>query len=160
MDTIRTAKEHQWLGRLVGDWAWSHEAPVTDETRVTHIEGTEHVRAIGPLWVQGESVGPIPEGGVAVSQMTLTWDTGKNRFAGTWLGSTSSFIWMYDGELAPDGQALSLYAEGPAMDGSGRLVAYRDVIRFIDDNTRTLTAAHREAGGPWVEFMTMTSRRR
>jgi hypothetical protein len=160
MEKFEPTKEHQWLGRLIGDWSWSHDVPATGDTRVTHLEGTETYRAIGSLWVQGEAVGPLPDGGVSVALTTLGWDPSKGRFTGTWVGSPMPHLWVYDGELDASGRALALYAEGPAMDGSGTHVPYKDVIEFTDDNARTLTGHTRGADGIWKAFMTVQYRRR
>jgi hypothetical protein len=160
MKQVQPTREHRWLGRLVGDWTFSHDAPTSDDARLTRIEGTETFRAIGPLWVQGNAVNPMPEGGMAESLMTLGWDPTTGRFVGTWVGSMMPTLWVYDGELDTTGQVLSLYSNGPAMDGSGTLVPYKDEIRFIDDNTRTLTGHTRTPDGNWTAFMTVDYRRR
>lgn len=160
MEPVNPTSQHQWLGRLVGDWAWSHDAPQTDEARMTKVEGTETYRAIGPLWVQGEAVGPIPDGSMSVSQTTLTFDPKTGRFVGTWVGSTMPYLWIYDGELDASGRKLSLYSRGPAMDGTAALEPYLDVIEFVDDNTRTLTGHTKDAEGRWKAFMTVQYRRR
>jgi hypothetical protein len=159
MEKFAPTKEHQWLGRLIGTWTWTHDVPATSETRVTHLEGTETYRAIGPLWVQGEAVGPMPDGGMSVSLTTLGWDPQKGRYVGTWVGSPMPSLWVYDGELDTSGRVLSLYSTGPAMDGSGGLVPYKDVIQFVDDNTRTLTGHARATNGEWERFMTVEYRR-
>lgn len=158
--TTRPTREHQWLGRLTGDWVWVHEVPATGDTRMTRLEGTEVYRALGPLWVQGESVGPMPDGSAGVSQTTLTWDPQKKRFVGTWIGSMMPHLWVYAGDLDATGQTLSLYSEGPAIDGSDRLEPYKDVIHFLDDNRRTLTGHTRDAAGTWHAFMTVHYTRR
>jgi hypothetical protein len=160
MDTPAPTKEHLWLGRLIGDWTFSYDAPDTDNTRTRRIEGTETFRAIGALWVQGDGVSPMAEGGMGVTQITLGWDPLKGRFVGTWLGTMLAYLWVYDGELDSTGQVLSLYSDGPAMDGSGRMEPYKDVITFIDDNTRTLTGHTKDADGNWKAFMSMEYRRR
>ena len=160
MEQIQPTKEHQWLGRLIGNWAWSHDAPQTDDARMTKVEGTETYRALGSLWVQGEAVGPLPDGGMSVSQTTLTWDPARKRFAGTWVGSVMPYLWVYDGELDGDGRRLLLHSQGPAMDGTNALIPYLDVIEFVDDNTRTLTGHTKAADGTWAPFMTVEYRRR
>jgi hypothetical protein len=160
MEQVDPTPQHQWLGRLIGEWTFRHDVPRTDDARVTTIEGTEVFRAIGPLWVQGEAVSPLPDGGMSMSLMTLGWDPAKGRFVGTWVGSVMPTLWVYDGELEPDGQTLSLYSEGPAMDGTSGLVPYKDVVAFIDDNTRTLTGHTKAADGAWSPFMTVEYRRR
>src|SRR5690606_8485414 len=117
--------------------------------RVTKLEGTESYRSVGALWVLGEAVGPTPDGGMSVSLTTLGWDPHKGRFVGTWVGSSMPSLWVYDGELDADGRALSLHSDGPAMDGTDALVPYKDVIEFIDDNTRSLTGHTKTADGRW-----------
>jgi hypothetical protein len=161
MNPIAPSKQHQWLGRLIGDWTFSHDAPDTGDARMTKIHGTESYRAIGSLWVQGEAVAPLHDGsGMSVSLTTLGWNPDTGRFVGTWIGSMMPYLWVYDGELDAGGQTLSLYCEGPAMDGSGALVPYKDVITFIDDNTRTLSGHTKDADGRWTAFMTVEYRRR
>jgi hypothetical protein len=161
MEPIHPSKQHLWLGRLIGDWTFSHDAPKTADARLTRIEGTESYRAIGALWVQGEAVAPEHDGsGMSVSITTLGWDPGKGRFVGTWLGSTMPQLWVYDGEIDADGRVLSLYCEGPSMDGTGALAPYKDVIEFLDDNRRTLTGHTKNADGHWTSFMTVEYRRR
>jgi len=160
MDSVTPSPQHLWLGRLIGNWAYTHDAPKTDDARMTKVEGTETYRAIGPLWVQGEAVGPLPDGsGMSVSIMTLGWDPSRGRFVGTWVGSTMPTLWVYEGELDAAGQRLSLYSEGPAMDGTSGLVPYMDVVEFIDDNHRTLTGHTKDAAGRWTQFMTVNYRR-
>jgi hypothetical protein len=160
MEKYEPTREHQWLGQFVGDWIWSHEVEPNDTTKVTRLEGTESYRAVGPLWVVGESVGSTPEGNLHVAITTIGWDTTKARFVGTWVGSSMPYLWAYDGELDADGRALSLYSDGPAMDGSGALVPYKDVHRFLDDTSRTLTAYTKRADGQWTEFLHVEYRRR
>jgi hypothetical protein len=160
MEKFEPTREHQWLGRLIGDWTWTHDVPATGDTRVTHLEGTETFRAIGQLWVLGEAVGPMPGGGASVSLMTLGWDPQKNKYVGTWVGSPMPSLWVYEGELEAGGNALALYSTGPAMDGSSGLAPYKDVIAFLDDNTRTLAGHVKGANGDWQRFMTVEYRRR
>ncbi len=160
MKKYEPTREHLWLARLVGEWTWSHDVEPTATTKVTRLEGTESYRAVGPFWVVGESVGSMPDGDLHVSLTTLGWDPGKGRFVGTWIGSSMPVLWAYDGELDEAGRSLSLYSDGPAMDGSDAVIPYRDVMTFVDDNTRTRTAYTKDAGGQWTEFMHVEYRRR
>ena len=66
----------------------------------------------------------------------------------------------YEGELDPSGHILSLYSEGPAPDGSGALVPYKDVITFLSDNHRTLTGHTKAPDGSWTSSMTVDYHRR
>ena len=160
MDSITPSPQYLWLGRLIGNWTYSHDTPQTDDARMRKVEGTETFRAIGALWVQGEAVGPLPDGsGMSVSITTLGWDPSRDRFVGTWVSSTMPSLWVYEGELDAGGQRLALYSEGPAMDGTAGLVPYMDVIEFVDDNHRTLTGHTKGPDGRWTAFTTVEYRR-
>ncbi|MFO7303597.1 MAG: DUF1579 domain-containing protein [Acidobacteriota bacterium] len=158
--TFTPSREHQWLARLVGEWISIEEVEATESTKATRLEGTETYRAIGAYWVVGEAVSPTHDGNLHVSQTTLGWDPARKRFVGSWIGSSMPYLWVYDGELDESGNALALYSEGPAMDGSGAIVPYKDVIAFIDDNTRTLTGHTKGPDGQWVPFTRTEYRRR
>ncbi|ODS51841.1 MAG: hypothetical protein ABS36_18890 [Acidobacteria bacterium SCN 69-37] len=152
--------EHQWLTRLVGDWTFSLPAPKIDDARVTTIEGTETYRALGPLWVIGDAVAPLADGGLSESRMALGWDPQRRRFVGTRILSTTPSLWVYDGEGDPDGRRLRLYTEGPATEGATHSEPLLDVIAFVDANSRTLTRHTKAADGSWTAVLTVEYRRR
>jgi hypothetical protein len=68
-------------------------------------------------------------------------------------------LWIYKGWLEDDGQTLVLEAEGPSFDDPSRTDIFRDVIHFIDDDTRTFSGSVRQPDGSFKTFMTSTSRR-
>jgi hypothetical protein len=152
MQTFTPTQEHQWLGRFVGEWRYTHDVPIKPGEPATRLTGREVYRAIGGLWVQGEAIGPMPDGALTVSQTTLSWDPAKARFMGTFLSSAMPFLWVYDGELE-DASRLVLYSEGPRMDGGGGMALYKDVMEFQADNTRTLTAYVKRDEGTWDWMM-------
>jgi hypothetical protein len=160
MMNAKPTKEHTWLQQLIGDWTYEHDMPSEDGKPAEKVRGTERFRAIGEVWVQGESHGPMPGGGdESVSLMTLGFDPAKGRFVGSWVGSVITHFWVYDGELSADGRSLALLSEGPAMDGSGTIAPYKDIITFVSDDHRTLTGNHQTPDGAWHEFMIMHYRR-
>jgi hypothetical protein len=156
---IEPTSQHQWLKRLIGDWTFQHDIPAHDGHPATTIRGTETFRPIGDFWVQGEASSPGPDGTLHVSVMTIGFDPATGRFVGSWIGSMMPNLWVYDGELDGGGRSLALYSRGPAMDGSGGMADYKDVVGFVSDTHRTLTGHQKAADGTWQQFMKVDYRR-
>ena len=70
--------------------------------------------------------------------------------------SASSHLWKYVGSLSADGKTMTLSCDGPSMVEDGETVPYRDVIKLVDANTRTLTSYGQDEQGEWQEFMKAT----
>ena len=147
--------EHKWLRRLVGTWTYR----TTDPAESSQATGAETVRAIGDLWVVGESNGEMPGAGPMTSVMTLGYNPATKRFVGTWIGSMMTHMWVYDGELDAAERVLTLTSEGPSMANDGTMSTYQDVIEFKSDDHRTLTSRVRGSDGTWQQFMSMEFRR-
>jgi hypothetical protein len=152
----RPTREHEWLQTLIGTWTYDppaapgHPAPPS---------ATETVRALGDVWVVGESTAQAPDGSVAHSMITLGYDPRKKRFVGTWVGSMMSHLWVYEGELDAAGRRLTLDCVGPSMSGDGTMRNYQDVIEILDDDRRVLTARVQNDDGTWQQFMTVEYQR-
>lgn len=144
--------QHHWLERLVGDWDVSDDAIAGPPANSTW---TEHVRSLGGLWVLCEGRGTMPDGKTAETLMTLGYDPGRDRYVGTWIGSMMTHLWHYDGVLEPTGNVLTLSSDGPDFDNAGRHLRYQDVITFIDERHRTLTALVNKPGKGWEKLMEM-----
>ncbi|MNL26622.1 hypothetical protein D3C87_1481550 [compost metagenome] len=69
-------------------------------------------------------------------------------------------LWVYKGWLEDDGKTLTLEAEGPAFDGSGRIDTYRDVLVLHDDNNRSFSGSVRQPDGSFKTFMTSEFQRK
>ena len=148
-------QEHQWLQKLVGEWA------VTSATasEVSGGEWVERVRSLDGLWVVAEGQGEMPDGGPAVTMMTLGYDPRRQRYVGTWVGSMMTHLWVYEGTLDESGTVLTLDCEGPDFETQGRLTRYQDIITIVDDDHRILTARMLTADGTWKQLMSMRYRR-
>jgi hypothetical protein len=149
-------KEHQWLHRFVGQWTCEAQCVMGPGQDPMKFTSTEVVRAIGGIWIQGESTSQMPDGSPATMLLTLGFDPAKKRFVGTWLGSMMTHLWIYDGEL--HGNVLTLNAQGPmcSPDGapSGKLGNFKDVFEFKSDDHRILSSSKQEDDGQWTSFMT------
>ena len=52
--------QHRWLHQLLGDWTCESTADMGPDAPPMQGTGTEHVRALGGLWVLGEGTGTMP----------------------------------------------------------------------------------------------------
>jgi hypothetical protein len=102
----------------------------------------------------------MPDGGKMTSMMTLGYDPARERFVGTFIASMMTHMWKYEGTLDASGKVLTLDTEGPGMAGDGKMMKYKDIITFIDDDHRTLTSRIQGEDGNWTEFMTAHYRRK
>jgi hypothetical protein len=150
-------QEHRWLQKLLGEWTSESGEPDKPEERWT---GNESVRSIGDLWVVGEARGEMPGGGSATMIITLGYDPHRQRFVGTWIGSMATHLWVYDGQLDPSGQVLTLNAEGPHMSIEGKMGQYQDIIEFKSEDHRVLTGRMLGDDGQWHDFCTTHYRRK
>ncbi len=153
-------KEHQWLQRFVGEWTFEGEATMEPGQPPSKFTGTESVRSIGDLWFLAEGQGEMPGGGPATTLLTLGYDSQKQRYVGTWIGSMMTHLWVYDGALDAAGRVLTLATEGPDMAVEGKMAKYKDVIEFKSDDHRVLTSHMLGDDGEWHGFMTANYRRK
>lgn len=153
-------QEHQWLQKLVGEWTYEIEARMGDDQPPEKSTGTEKVRSLGNLWFLAEGQGEMSGCGAMTTLMTLGYDSQKQQFVGSWIGSMMTYLWRYEGELDTAANKLILNSEGPAMTGDDKMAKYRDVIEFQSDDRRTLTSHALSEDGQWHHFMTATYQRK
>jgi hypothetical protein len=144
---------------MVGEWTSEAECLTEPGKPPQKFSGTERVRSLGGLWVVAEGSGEMPGGGTATTMMTLGYDPQKKRFAGTFIASMMTYLWVYDGALDAGERALVLQVEGPSMKGDGGMATYKDVIEWLSDDHRTLSS-HVLIDGTWQNFMTAHYRRK
>jgi len=158
MMKVEITPAHRWLDRLVGEW--------TGKSGMTGPDGqpmppwTETVRSLYGVWVVAETDSVMPGTGErAATRMTLGYDSRRGRYIGSWVGTMMEHMWVYDGELDQSGKALTLNTEGPDFAAGAGMANYRDVITFIDDDTRTLTSFQQAPDGSWKQIMSVEYRR-
>jgi len=153
---VEARKEHRWLERLVGEWAYENESVMGPDQPPVKFTGTETFHSLG-VWVIGEGTGDMPGGGTGRTVMTLGFD--KGRFVGTFIGSMMTGMWVYSGHLDAAERVLTLDTEGPSFADPTKTAKYQDVIELVSDDHRTLTARYQGEDGQWVRFMTAHYRR-
>lgn len=157
--TAEPQKEHLWLQKFVGEWISDAEATMTPGQPPETFTGTESVRSIGGLWVQGEGRGEMPGGGTMTTILTFGYDPQKAKYVGTFIGSMMTHLWLYEGSLDAAGQILTLDTEGPHF-ATGQAVKFRDVVEFKSDDHRVMTSSMLDDNGRWQQFMTAHYRRK
>ena len=74
---------HRWLQQLLGDWTCESLADMGPGEPPAHSRGTEHVRALGSLWVLCEGTGSMPGGG-GEARMLMTLGREKGMLLASW----------------------------------------------------------------------------
>ncbi len=151
--------EHKWLSRLVGDWNVESEMWTEPGAEPMLTKSTESVKMLGELWAISEGRASMPNGDPMHSIFALGYDVSFKKYRGCWIGSPSSHLWVYDCELSEDGNTMTMNCTGPSMVNDGETAQYRDVIEFLDDNTRTWTNMAQDEKGEWKSFMKSTYKR-
>lgn len=159
MQAERQTEQHRWLQRLEGEWTFEMEAEGGPGEPPIRDSGTERVRSLDGVWMLCETGGTTPDGGTATSIMTLGYDPDRQRFAGTFVSSMMTHLWIYAGQLDAAGTVLTLETEGPSYTGEGGMAKYRDTIELRGDDHRVHTSAYQRGDGGWHRFMTTHYRR-
>lgn len=150
--------EHYWLQKLVGDWTYETEVMMEPDQPPEKATGTESVRSLDG-WIIAEGHGEMPGCGTATTMVTLGYDSHKQRYVGTWIGSMMTHLWICDGELDAAERVLTLNSEGPAMNDEGKMAKYKDAIEFKSDDHRVMTS-HVLGDDGWQQFMTVNYQRK
>lgn len=153
MQTPEPTLEHQWLLQLVGDWTFACECSMGPDQPPITSTGKQTNRALGSLWIQGEMESTGSEEQPARSVMTLGFDPARGRFVGTFIASCMTHQWVYDGQLDPARNLLTLDTEGPSFADDGTLAKYQDIIEIIDADQYLLSSQYQNPDGTWVKFM-------
>jgi hypothetical protein len=101
----------------------------------------------------------MPDKKPAVTVMTLGFDPQKGLFVGTFVGSTMTYMWSYQGQLASNGKSLILDTEGPSFPDTSKIVKYRDSVEIVAEDHRVLRSSYLGDNGNWHEFMMADYRR-
>ena len=152
-------KEHQWLQKLVGAWTYEGEMTMEPGKPPAKFEGTESVRSLGGLWILAEGQGKMPDGSPVTTILTLGYDLQRERFAGTFVASIETHLWLYDGSLDAAEKVLTLNTEGPNMAAEGKMARFKDVMEIKSDDYRVLTSHMLGDDEKWHKVVTIHYRR-
>lgn len=157
--TPQPTAEHQWLGKFSGDWSTDCSAVMGPDQPALQCVGSISSRKIGDLWVQNEMKGETP-GGPMTGLQTIGYDAEKKKYIGTWIDSSSTFMWKYVGTLDKETNTLTLEAEGPSFFSAGKMAMFRDSYQFRSDDEFLIRSQIQAEDGSWITFMSGTAKRR
>lgn len=153
-------EQHHWLRKFLGEWEYESECSMEPGGPTMKFSGRERVRAVGDLWIVGESSGTLPDGVTEATMiLTLGFDTRTSRFVGTWFGSMCDYLWIYDGHLDAAKRVLTLETEGYMPDNPTKKRKFKDITEFKSDDHRVFTAVQQGDDGKWNQLMTSHYRR-
>ncbi len=151
---------HQWLHRLVGEWATESEMHMGPDQPMMKSTGSEVVHMFGDLWAFADGKTQMPDDSGMEYKVALGYDVSFKEYRGCWFATMSSHLWKYVGTLSQDGKTMTLNCVGPNMTKDGETSNYRDVIEIIDADNRTMTSYGEDENGEWQQFMKVSYRRR
>ena len=155
--SARPQAEHEWLSRMVGEWTFETTMQMGPDQPPMTSRGRQTNRTLGGLWLIGEGEGPMPDGEMMNSLITLGFDPAKGKFVGTFAASMMTHLWPYEGTL--EGNVLTLDSEGPSFTGDGTMAKYQDIVEIVDDDHWILRSRAPGPDGGWMEFMNAHYRR-
>lgn len=150
--------EHAWLQQLVGEWDIENEIVPAPGQPAMKCQGHESVRAVGGFWIVSH-LSSSAGGESMQAVLTLGYDPATKRYVGTWIDSSNSFLWKYDGALDAERKVLTLEAEGPNPMDHFKTARFRDITEFKSPDERVLRSQIQQANGEWVTFVTGVARR-
>lgn len=126
-----------WLRQFEGNWA-------------TAQQGTMRSNVVGEIWIVSELSFQSRMSAV----QTIGYDAKKKQFTGSWIDSTSSYIWQYTGSLDAAGNRLSLETEGPDLSDPTKNRRYRDNYEFVSEDEILAVSEMLNDAGEWQTFST------
>lgn len=153
MVEVIVSDEHRWLNKFLGDWTFDGRCPMGPGQDEMEFKGTEHVRKIGDVWIQGEGTSTMPDGTPSTMVMTVGYDERKGKIVGTWTGSMMTHMFVYEGWIEDDKRTLVLESVGPCMMDPTKDRTYRDITEFKTDDHRAFRSEMRNDDGTWTKMM-------
>jgi hypothetical protein len=154
----QTAKDHEWLKQLVGQWDAEFKMYMQPD-QPTESAGTDSVRALGGLWVVAETKTTMmgaPYNGI----LSLGYNPQQKNFHGTWIDSFGGYLWVYKGTLNDAGDMLTLETEGPSLQAPGKTARYKEIIQITGKDSRTFNSSFEGEDGKWVKILTIEYHRK
>ena len=151
-------KQHQWLQKFVGSWTVESKGSMGEGQPEMVSKGTIESTSLGGFWVMNRMTADF--GGMGFTGVqTVGYDAAKKKYVGTWIDSTSGFMWKYEGFVDDSGKKLVLEATGPDMLDPAKMRLYRDSYEFKTSDDVITTSSMKKDDGTWTTFMTGVGKR-
>jgi len=150
--------QHKWLQKFVGHWDVESKGSMGEGQPAMVSKGTIESESLGGFWVMNRMTADF--GGMGFTGVqTVGYDPAKKKYVGTWVDSTGSFMWKYEGFVDDSGKKLILEATGPDMMNPEKTRLYRDSYEFVTNDEVITTSSMQKDDGSWSTFMTGRGKR-
>lgn len=156
---VEPTEQHTWLSQLIGEWTYEAECMMGPDQPPIKTTGKESVRSLGGLWTIGNGEGKDPTGEVGHTIFTLGYNPETKRYTGTFVCSSMTHLWIYDGVMDDAKKILTLNADGPDFSNPGKTAHYQDIIEIVSPDHRILRSQVQVEDGKWVRIMTANYKR-
>ena len=152
-------KEHEWLNKFVGEWDVVSEGDAGEGQEPIKGKAVMTSSMLGKLWLVNKSEHEVA--GVKMKSIQMIgYDPSKKKYVGIWADSMINYMWHYEGTVDERGKTLTLDAKGPSMSGDGKMINYRDIFEFKDDDTILARSEMQGPDGKWTTLMEGKATRR
>jgi hypothetical protein len=144
--------EHERLKKLEGTWEAAIKMP-GGEAKGTAVYKMD----LGGFWLLSSfksNFGGQPFEGRGADG----YDPMKKKYVSGWIDSMSPNLMVFEGTLDKDGKTLTLFGEGPGMDG--KITKLKSVTEHKDDDTMVFTMSARDNAGRDQTMLTITYKRK
>lgn len=153
------SQQYQFLTRFVGQWKSKAKTGEFPGQAAVEGTGTMSSQMLGQHWVVSEIKAEMMGAPIEALQ-TIGFDAAKEKFVGSWIDSTSGFVWRYEGVLDEAGQVLTLEAMGPNFSAPGTTTRFRDSYEFKTPDLILAISTMETAPDQWVVLSKGEIRRR
>jgi len=150
VDAQDTKTGFAWLKQFEGTWAVEAKEPGAE--KISHTV-TMEAKAVGQHWMVSKQRGKM-SGMDFEAVQTIGYDAEAKKYVGTWVDSTSNYIWQLSGTIDETGKKLTLGSEGADWSDKTKQRKYRDIYEFKSENEIATVSQMLGDDGKWQTFMT------
>lgn len=155
----KPGEQHAWLQQFVGEWNTNTNTYMEPGKPPIQSKGSETIRPLGGFWTISEIKGSMMDQPF-LGNLTLGYDTTKQKYVGTWIDNISGRMQQYEGAVDPSGKQMVLEGEGACPMQPGQRMKFKEVIEVKDKDSTLHTSSVQLEGGQWITVMTNEAHRK
>jgi hypothetical protein len=150
--------EHKILQKEVGTWDAACKVWPMPGAELMEFSGSETNELLGGLWLISKFEGKLGEMPYT-GRGTTGYDPAEKKYVGTWIDSVSPYLTIMKGDYDLATKTLTMTGEMRDV-GTGKILATKQVWRYIDDDTRTFEIHSPGEDGKMWKMMEIEYKRR
>lgn len=150
--------QHAHIAKYAGKWECEMKMTMGPDQPAMTGKGTSEIRMMGDFWAIEESTLDFmgqPMKGHSVSG----YDIVKKKFICHWFDTMAPYGMYLEGDLSADGMTMTYSAQGPDMMDPTKVVTFKMVEKWENDDTRVLTMSGPTPDGSVADFWSLTCKR-